>query len=516
MNGAIGKAPGFYASPPDTSQAQVSETGGASLGVGVGEAPKGLPFTLLSIMETDHVERHLGKPWHPSVGPKHEHLRQLTDAVGGAPVKFVRVVASDALFPVIRLKPNATPDAWEVVNDTSSFGVDIVVGAPEVMAIYPYDGDPSTKRRVSISLNANTERFTLLFEEQNSLGDWLEIEGERHEGLSVDVDATSDLGVPAYVSAVLDAKQSRFRVEITPGTTFSDLYDLPATVFTGGANGGTPTSDDYDRAINILKKADVFATDVIALGHYDPVLLSKLSEVASSKDGGFWGDAPPSMNNSQAIAFMGTLGITYRYAVFTHFPYSATDRVYGGKAVWGTSGAAFAMKARGNSQYKGTVPSVHLSPAGINRGVLNRQSVAALFPEDVVDGDAMVEARLNGFAFDEGRAYLNDALTLHPKSDYMRYEWVNAIHSEILRRIKTLAKQFQHEPDVAMARFEKRVINELKNFVTSGALVKGEGDPGFFVSLRKSTSDPDLWEITWSFRPTGSARRIIGLPVIMS
>ena len=250
----------------------------------------------------------------------------------------------------------------------------------------------------------------------------------------------------------------------------------------------------------------------------------------------FFIDTPCYQDSNTALTWVASATLPEsRFAALYYCPIAARDAWYGGKTIWGCSGAIAAACALGDANFVGATPGIHFSPAGQTRGKLNRQQIEFVFPEDVVDRDAFYDARVNPVVPGASLgAVVDDALTYWPEANYSRFIWVNRIANYIEYRFLEMATYIQHEPDgltqAALHRGMKQILDDL---VMSGAIVKPRGATTgedaspytFTVSQTAMDGGPytflveqpeiDRWLVTWAFCPTGSARRIVGQPILL-
>jgi hypothetical protein len=140
-----------------------------------------------------------------------------------------------------------------------------------------------------------------------------------------------------------------------------------------------------------------------------------------------------------------------------------------------------------------------------------------LFPDDILDRDALYDARLNPVIVSpNGGAVVDDCLSLHYKSNYSRFVWVNRILNYIDHRFVEAAACAKFEPDGLTYEILHRLTKEiLDDLVISGALVpprdpSSDGTEPYILTVKQL--EIDLWQVTWEICPTGAARRIAGQP----
>ncbi len=361
------------------------------------------------------------------------------------------------------------------------------------------------------------QRFTINIYDKDENGDEYTL-----ETYSVGLNPTDkdDMGRPAFIETVLEQNSDRFRCNIDEDLTWNTIkdslkYGIKAS-FIGGTNGGDPETEDWIKAWDLFRN-ETFGCDLMfAAGVYDEDVLSNCIDIASGRHCSFFFDINPNLQSDQAIAWLKGTGLENRQAAVYYCPFSAKDRWYDGKTVWGASGAAVAACAIGNANMSGAIPGIHYAPAGINRGKLNRTSVTPLYPEDIINRDDFYDARINPVVSgDSGGAVIDDALTIHYKQNYSRFVWVNRIANYIDHRFVEGAAYMKFEPDgltkQGLTKMTKEILDQL---VTSGALVtpreSEDGKNPYILTVRQE--EIDLWLVTWDFCPTGAARRIAGQP----
>lgn len=499
------------------------KTGGGPVGIGacVLESPKG-PVGRAMFLTDDTWQDTLGKPWHPREGVKAEGLRHLADATKQCQgVQVVRVLAEDAVFPSISFMDDGT-----TTTDTHAYGTSISVGAGVMMTVFPKDGDPSTKRKLHIaSIDTDAQRMTLELLEADSNGDDQAVE---RLTFGFDPDDVDDMGVTAYIEAVFENQSTRLDVAVNSDTTVAAFAAIPAPVdpttpvtFEGGTNGGTPTTTDYINAWSTFRDMRIDANFLFAAGNYDPEVIGNMVEIADGRHVQFFFDVPPSLRNDAAIQWLKDAGLESRQGSCYHGAYSFSDPFYGGRAVWGYSGAAAASRALSNAIFTGNVPGIHYAIAGVKRGVVNRRGAKPLFGSDPLNKDAFYKARINPILANEtgSGVIIGDDMTIHFKENYSRFGWVNSITNYIVHRFLQAASVAKFEPDGLTKDILTDLTTEImEELVTAGALVKPrnpevDGDSPYIITVKQLKID--LWQVTWEICPTGAARRIAGQPKLI-
>jgi|GEM_PF-1097276 len=455
-------------------------------------------------------------------------------------------------------------------EDGHPYGTVLSLGAGYVMQIWPIDGDPSVNRSVEaanvitekgawvtatpykvndvitvtggrlICTTAHTssgdaptlaipgatwkaykgeydQRFTLNIYDEDENGDEYLLETYLVGIAPTDKD---DMGRPAFVETVLEQNSDRFRCNIDETLTWAAVKDslkyAIKTALVGGTNGGDPTPEEFIAAWDLFRNETYSANLLFTAGVYDEDVIANCIDIAEDRHCFFFFDVSPNLPSDQAIAWVKGTGLESRQAAVYYCPFSANDRWYDGKTVWGASGAAVNAAAKGDANMTGAIPGIHYAPAGIHRGKLERTGVKPLFPEDIINRDDFYDARINPIvAGDSGGAVIDDCLSLHYKQNYSRFIWVNRIANYIDHRFVEGAAYMKFEPDgltrQGLTRMTKEILDQL---VVSGALVPprdpAEGKEPFRLTVVQE--EIDLWLVTWDFCPTGSARRIAGQP----
>ena len=557
-------------------------TGDSDINVGgaLVYATKGKPFEPMRVYSgTKSLINQFGTPL-PKKSEGMEGLRQVYDAAQECSyVQTIRVVASDYRFPSISFTQVNSTDAGEWTADTEyvqgdlvdvdgtvyvcgephtaaddnkpgtddgtaywveySTGVttathryneDIEVGDGSWLVIYPVDGDASTNRTVIIEdIDAENQRFTITINDVDEDGE--EYELESHE-VMVGEDDKDDMGLSAYAETVFERDSDVFRVLLADGITWDDIYESLMAVrstslvtvafpFVGGTGGSYPDTDDWLTGCELLKNERMDLNLLFAAGITDYAVLMEMADVADFRHISFFYDIPGSLKSSAAIEWDQDLNITSRHARAYYSPYSAYDIFRGGQTVWGVSGAAAAAVVRGNSiQNVKSTWGVHYSPAGEKRGYLDRSSLTALFPDDVIDRDDFYDARINPVVtMAAGGCNIDDDLTKHNESNYLRFGWVNQILDYIDHQFFEAASQVKFEPDgITRENLTSLMTEILEDLVTSEALVTPrdtakDGTSPYVLTITQE--EIDKWSVQWDVCPTGCARRIVGQPVVI-
>ncbi|MDX5979646.1 hypothetical protein [Vreelandella alkaliphila] len=491
--------------------------GNNSIAACVVEAPKGPVGRVLNV-HGENWRDILGKPFHAREGIKSEGLRHLNEAAEACEsVQVVRVVAEDAEFPSIGF--NSTGAAEPITKSSHKYGTTVESDTGVAITVYPKDGDPSTKRKISITnVDTEKERITLEVTEQDSLGADQLVE---RLTFSFDPDAVDDMGAPAYVESVFENFSTRLDVSVGPDASIADFAVTGPEAFEGGTNGGVPTTEDYKKAWNAFRDMRVDLNFMFAAGNYDVDVLANCIEIAEGRHAQFFFDAPAQLGNDAAVNWLSNAALQSRQANCYHGAFSFQDPFYGGRAVWGYSGAVAAARARGNANFAGNVPGVHYAAAGTKRGGINRRGARALYATDPLDKDAFYTARINPILANETGpgVVIGDDLAIHFQENYSRFGWVNSITNYIVHRFMQAAAFAKFEPDGLTRDILTDLTTEMmEELVTAGALVRPRDDANggnrpYVIKVEQV--EIDLWKVTWEVCPTGAARRIAGQPKLI-
>lgn len=289
------------------------------------------------------------------------------------------------------------PYSGPVESSSHTWNERVLVGDDGLfMVLYPVDGSDSVNRTVSITdVRPEKRRFTLSFYDKNDSGEAYLLEA--HE-VGISEDDKDDMGIPAYIETVLESKSRRFRCDFLEGTTWEQLETVllalestkgtPRTfVFTGGASGGEPETEDWLRGADMFRRESLKVNLLFAAGETSPDYIARLAEIADDRHISFFFDTPTHLTSTQAEEWVKDLGLRSRHSRCYYGPFEANDSWRGGKTVWGVSGAMAAAKARCNANFSKDVPGVHFSPAGAKRSTLARTGVKPLHPDDHINRD---------------------------------------------------------------------------------------------------------------------------------
>lgn len=422
------------------------------------------------------------------------------------------------------------PFTGHSIASTHRYDEAVVVEDGAFMTLYPIDGDESKNRRIQIwDVDSEAKRFTIKILDKDAMGEDYVLESHI---VGVDEDDTDDMGMSAYAETVLERDSSLFRCDFLEGTTWEQVEPVLKAVestrvkeqdfcFEGGTSGGDPTISDWQLGVNVFRNERIALNLLFAAGIYEPDVIVSLDSVANERHLPFFYDVPPQLKYAEAIAWNSDIGLKSRHARAYYSPYSANDQWRGGKTVWGVSGAMAAAKARCNKIVTvGSTPGVHYAPAGENRGYLSRTGLAQLFPEDLLNRDALYEARINPVVpLRSGGCGADDDLTQWFKTNYLRFGWINDVLDYIDHRFYEGASQVKHEPDgLTKTALTNMMVDIMEQLVTSGALVTPRDPDRDGISpyeLNIEQLEIDLWKVTWSVCITGAARRIVGQPKLI-
>ena len=454
---SLGNASGVAVSPIN-ADATLS-TGVAlnsSLWAGIGVFARGKPFTVLAVTESNY-EDVLGEPLKPSSGSQFEPIRHVYEAIQQTSGYVVRAVPDDAKFPIIMFDESGEP-AYSALP----YGSEIELDSGEAFAIYVDDGDPcvSPTRELTIETatadSAGNERFLLKLTQTTSLGVVTTLETHT---VSLAEEAKDDMGRLCYLPTALEARSKYLRAvvneELISTAKVTNKKSLP---FTGGTNGDQSkiSTATYLRAVKVLNNAPYMYTAVLGLGCYDNAAITALGKICADRliDGFF--DVKPTLTYAEAL------------------------------------------------------------PAA----VIARASIQPLYPEDTPDEEAMVKGRLNKVSVGtSGQMIIDDALTCCTQDNYLHFQHVPSLMNAISRFFVQLARQMKHSPDgITAAGLTKGMTKLLDRFVASGALVAPrdpDADGTEPYVLKVTQAEFDKWEVVWACCPTGVARRIQGVPLLI-
>ncbi|MDE1465086.1 hypothetical protein [Spartinivicinus poritis] len=402
----------------------------------------------------------------------------------------------------------------EVLTASHPYGTEMAVAQDYWLVVWPVDGHPSNHRRVEITtLDDVDQRFTLAFYEDH-YGQSRLVESYQ---VGIDTDDIDDQGLSAYAPTVLEERSSRFRCQVAYNSRWADVMPLSGA-FTGGSNGESPTTEQWIEAWSRLKSDDISFDLLFAAGQYDTTVLAHAISIAEGRLTQFKLDVPPYLTESAALKWLEDANLVSYQAQAIHYPYKANDEWYGGKSLWGASGALVAAKARcyATPTGHGAVSGAHYTAAGESRGLINRRGIEPLHHMGFVLPDERVEARIN--PVDKGK-FINDCLNLWPKNNYLRFEHVVAVLNAISHEFIQAASVAKFEPDGLTLSLLTTLANDIcQRRVDAGAFVnprnpERDGENPFRIDIKQL--EIDLWQVEVSFAPTGVARRIALQPKLM-
>lgn len=494
---------------------------------GVGVFQRGKPFTALKINRSNY-QAVLGTAIKPSSGAAFEPFRHLEEAVAETDGIVVRVVADDAKYPFISFGAGGANGAVGVDYGANLYGVTPELSSGDFLLIHIDDGDPcdTVTRSISITkavaLSDGLPRWKLELKQTTSAGITTTLETHT---ISFAHDAVDDMGRPCFIETALESRSNYLRAicdaEAAATATFTEVKDLQ---FKGGTNGSQNKISDaqYLKAVEVLNQANENFTAVLGLGCYSMLAVEQLAEITRDRriDGFF--DLKPTLTYAEAVAeAIGSplLGTRYTSVSLYHFPYTHKDKWTGSRVAVGLSGTAYAAKAKGISKIS-DVGGWHYSPAGEERGVINRAAVKPIDNIGAPDYEAMYNARINKVASGtNGKMVIDDALTTYSAENYLRFQHASSTMNAISRYYFQLGKQLKHQPDgVTRDGLTKGMTKILDRFVASGALVAPRDPDSDGVSpyiLKVSQVEIDWWKTEWACCVTGTARRIAGEPSLI-
>lgn len=448
-------------------------------------------------------------------------MRHVAEAVPGGTGIVVRVVPDTAKFPLIRIK-SGEGNVFTAEADALPYSTALTLdeGANEVMAIYVDDGAIAANRAVEIAV-ADAEMFganmlQLVVTETDSAGNDAQIEKFI---VSMDPEATDDMGMPAYIETVLESQSKTIRALVSP-TCPHTLGAIAKTTFVGGTEGdlSTLTTENYAKAIAVLNASVIGYTNVLGLGCYDVPTIKALIDICNRRRIGGFFDVDPRLSYAAACTAKNDMAIADHRACFYHMPFDCIDPTYRCRAVWGLSGVAFRAKAAGvalTAPYGG----YHYTPAGETRAIISRTGLRQLRTAGVPDYQQMYRSRINKLASNRaGFLFIDDSLTACPKENYLRFEQIVSVADSISREFVQLSNALKHEPDgVTYEGLVKGMTTILDGYVSMNALVPPtdptDGKEPYKLIVEKM--DKDAWRIRWAISVTGSGRRFFGEPILL-
>lgn len=498
-------------------------------------------------------------------------------SANGCPyVNVVRVVPSDAKFPTISMA-----DAGTITTDAETYGTSITAGTGTTFVIYPVDGDPSTKRKVGFSVldssldawetshaytdgniitdpvktpigwylvctDAHTsasdssvgpdydkfswtkygvspDKFDVIFYDEDAYGN--EYELERHT-VSIKQDAKDAMGRDAFIQTVLERDSTRFRCvwneTATDWATISPLLTaFTKTTFVGGTNGtlSTLTDEDWKTAWDKHRNPHTACDLMFMAGQRNMEIVQYVAGITKERRARLFADLNPNSRWQHALNEQMQGGVDSRFVCMMYCPVSANDLFSESRAVWGASGAAACAKAKANAIYTGKMPGVHRAIAQSDIAYLGRTGIKFLYPEDIVQRETAVDARINCIIpGDNFGAMIGDALTCYWGEDYLRFQWVNDICSYIEKRYVYLAMSLKFKPTQDYKRFAENGIRRIMDECVAGGYLVTPRNPADGTApygFRVVEEDIDLMVTDIWFCPAGVARRQAMQPIIL-
>lgn len=491
--------------------------GGAYRFAGIVLSESGEPNKVYAV-NSGNLTQILGNAQHPSKGQAALSMRYLKEAVNNGQGFVVPVVGSDAQRPIIGLKEGATEgEANIAVARVTPFANIVSAEADELLAIYPVDGDV-TDRSLSISpIPDKVGYFALKLTKNFANGTSVE---QISKIVSFDPEAKDEFNQTAYIADVLE-KSGYIKIVLAEGFDSSSFSELLEVQFTGGSRGNLNAlqPSDYEKAISALRNYMSEYEAVLGMGILEPTIIQQLQGVARDRRIDAFFDVPPTLTHEEAIAWMNSSAFDSQESCFYHFPYKATDLFFtGAKSVWGISSIAYGAKLKGVQSVSSSVGGYHFSPAGSDRGAITRGGVEPLEGVGEPDFEAMVTARINKTSTDDGKLIIDDALTATSTNTYLKFQHVVSTFNSIARRFYKAAMKLKHQPDgITISSLEDVLRSIGEDYVAVGALVppRNPEDGTEPFTWRVEQKDLDLIEVTYYGCPTGTSRRIAGIPIVL-
>lgn len=499
-------------------------TGGESAFAGIVISETGNPFELIRVTKSNWQEK-LGKPYHPALGLKiSEPLRHVGDAVKGGEGYVVRVVSEEARRPVLyvhRVESNEGAATFEVMPGALTFGAQLeqASAGDVLLALAVKDGDVSNRHLTMTKIPNKDGAFTLTVSATDRFGVEQTVESME---VSFDTNATDDMGTSTFILDRLQSSSTVLEGVFNLGVKSAGFTGFPKTTFAGGTLGDQKniSSDQYQKALAVLRNALAGYTAVLGLGCYDSDVMVALGDIARDRRIDAFIDLQPTKTYTQALAAANGLNVNNHHMCLYHFPYSAKDPYSGGRAVWGISGVAFQAKAIGVAKATGTVGGWHYSPAGEERGIIDRREMQLLPGVGEPDEKAMYKARINKLGLStSGKLMIDDAITCRTLEDYLRFQHVSSVMNAITRQFYKLATQLKHSPDgITFDGLTRGTKEILEGFESAKALrpprnPEEDGEEAFILTVIQR--EIDAWEVQWACCVTGTARRILGSPSLI-
>lgn len=501
-----------------------------------------------------------------------------TSASGCPYVNVVRVVPDDAKFPTISMAAAGT-----ISKDAETFGTKVEPGVGTVFTIYPIDGDPSINRSVVFATldgslgvwqanhayeagdfivdeywtqygwylkcnidhtsgatwdwadvywsgkwswtryGVSPERFDVRIYDKNDYGD--EYLLEQHT-VSIKQNAKDAMGRDAFIQTVLERDSIRFRCEwnetaIDWTSIGPKLTAFTKSTFVGGTNGtlSSLTSENWQTAWDKHRNPHQACDLMFMAGNRDPDVIQYVAGIAKERRARLFADLNPNSRFDVALNEQMQNRIDSRFVCMMYCPVSANDLFSESRAVWGASGAVACAKAKANAIYTGKMPGIHRAIGQSDIAYLGRTGIKFLYPEDVIEPEMPVYARINRIIpGDNYGAMIGDALTCYWTEDYLRFQWVNDIISYIDKRFVYLALSLKFKPTNDYIRYATTGVKRILDECVAGGYLKKPQDPidgtaPYGFSVRQEELDlmvTDIW-----ICPSGCARRQAMQPILL-
>ena len=493
-----------------------------SVWAGVGVFARGKPFEPLSVTKSNYLDV-LGDPIKPSVGVSFEPIRHVYEAVQQTSGYVVRVVPEDAKYPFIAF--GESNSAVAVTYGANVYATDLELASDQFLALYVDDGDPcdTTTRAVTFTKTTAKDgiaRWKLKLTQTTAAGVTTTLETHT---VSFDHAGVDDMGRPCFIETALESRSSYLRALCDADAALASAFaDTTALAFTGGTNGSQNVISDtqYTKAVTALSNANVVYTAVLGLGCYSSVALQALADITSDRRIDGFIDVKPALTYAEALTATQDLELgEYVSVCVYHFPYTHKDHWTSGTVSVGLSGTAYAAKAKGVKKVS-DVGGWHYSPAGYERGIINRSRVKLISGAGTPDYDAMYSYRVNKVTnASNGQMMIDDALTTYSQENYLRFQHVASTMNAIGRYIVELGNQLKHQPDgVTQQTMVKQLTAIFERFEASGALVTPrdtDADGTAPYILKVTQSEFDYWKVQYACCLTGTARRILAEPQLI-
>jgi|GEM_PF-5879874 len=474
----------------------VASGNATTIGGTIVRSTKGFPFQVHRVSR-DNFPRILGKPVRGDSSCY--HLDAFLARAMAANV--VRVVDATAAYPSI-----SQDNTGAAVNNSHTYGTTLGIGAGTHVLFYVKTGEVGDDYGVEIAnIDATNETMDVKVWQRNAAGTERVVEtltcSPNPDKRNADGDylfLPDRLVVSQYINGLID-----------PAATIANFTPLAKTYFTGGSEGGEPTTADYLKGIDLLRAEGVEANLVFS-GLTDPAIIQALVDCAEEKYGHAFCDVPQTTSTANdAVTWANTsLGIqSARLSVYVG-NLEVNDRFYGGRIHVGAAGSAAAACAYGDS-----ITGLHASPAGESRGKLDAFSGAKLkIPLTVSDLETLAEHRLNPVvAAPSGGVMINDAFTRFGQRSVQEQIHVSRIAGYVVRALKKALMADLHS---AQGEQLQRILNNkveaiMQPLVAVGALVPTkDGKAPYIVEIQPDEIEDDLYRVRPFISCARVARRI--------